>query len=332
MAASSAPKLLVTIDTEADDQWTRRPETSTENVRRLPHLQETFDRHGVRPTYLVSYAVACDPRAVDILGRFSEQGKCEIGAHLHPWNTPPDFRIQGEAWESHPFLYQYPPDVQRRKFETLHTKLTDVFGLEPKSYRAGRYGLDPHGVGLLREFRYRVDSSVTPTILWSDYIEPGAPAPDFRRAPLGVYELSEEDVCVPGHSGVLEVPVSVGYTRRMPRVVLDWLKRRSVKNPAVRAFAAAFRVRKRWFRPRIDVSINEVESAARWLLDRGVGFLNMMFHSSELVPNSQWCATENEVEAFLERIEEMLRLAERLGCERGTTVSEFAAGNSSENL
>ncbi len=331
MAASSAPKLLVTVDTEPDDQWVRRPEITTENIQRLPQLQETFDRYGVRPTYFVSYAVACDPKAAAIIGRIHSRGRCEIGSHLHPWNTPPDFRIQGDVWESHPFLYQYPPDVQRSKFKTLHTKLTDAFGLEPKSHRAGRYGLDAHGVRLLREFGYRVDSSVTPTILWSDYIEPGAPAPDFRRAPLGVYELSEEDVCVPGHSGVLEVPVSVGYTRRMPRVVLNWLKMRSVKNRAARALSAVLGVRKRWFRPRIDISIDEVESAARRLLGRGVGFLNMMFHSSELVPNSQWCANENEVRAFLERIEEMLRLAERLGCQPGVTLSEFAAGNSPEN-
>lgn len=327
---SARPKLLVTIDTEPDDQWSLRPEVTTENVQRLPALQQIFDRHGVRPTYFVSYAVACDPSAVDILAAIHAEGKCELGAHLHGWNTPPDFEIQGKVWECHPYLYQYPQDVQRQKFETLHTKLTEAFGFAPTSHRAGKYGLDPHGVALLKQFGYRVDSSVTPMVYWYDDVQAGVTGPDFRRAPLGVYELSDNDVCLPGNSGVVEVPVSVGYTRALPAFVLNWLKMKRAEHPVVRGLGKLFGVRKRWFRPFLNVSLKDTELVGKWLLKRGTGFLNIMFHSSELIPNSQWCATEHEVEKFVERIERMVVLAVRLGCEPSSTLGEFAQARKAE--
>jgi hypothetical protein len=50
----------------------------------------------------------------------------------------------------------------------------------------------------------------------------------------------------------------------------------------------------------------------------------MMFHSSELLPNSQYCKTQAEVARFLKRIEEMILVAKELGCETGMTLGEFA--------
>lgn len=320
---SKAPRLLVTIDTEPDDQWAIRPEVTTENVQKLPGLQGILDRHGVRPTYFVSYAVARDPRAAAILGRIHSEGKCEIGAHLHPWGTPPHFKIRGEVWQSHPYLFQYPEEVQRQKFAALHAALTEVFGFEPTSYRAGRYGFDAFSVRLLREFGYKVDSSVTPMIRWEEDEQAGTPGPDFRRAPLGVYELSENDVCAPGRSGIIEVPVSIGYTRRLPRFARDWLKMQRPENLIVRGLGKLFGIRRCWFRPFINVPFGRIESAARWLLQQDSPFLNMMFHSSELIPNSQWCRTEPEIRLFLQRIEDMITLAEKLGCETGMTLEEF---------
>jgi peptidoglycan/xylan/chitin deacetylase (PgdA/CDA1 family) len=321
---AAAPKLLVTIDTEPDDQWTCRPEVTTENVRRLPRLQDMFDRLGVRPTYLVSYAVAADPEAADILRRFQAGGKCELGAHLHAWNTPPEYKIQGEVWECHPYLYQYPRDVQRAKFETLHRTLTDVFGLEPTSYRAGKYGLDGHGVTLLKEFGYKVDTSVTPMVWWYDDVQAGVTGPDFRRAPLGVYELSEHDVCTPGSSGVLEVPVSIGYTHRPPRWLVNWMKMRRAENVVIRGLGKVLGIRKRWARPLPGVDIRELRASAAWLLRRGTGVINMMFHSSELLPNSQFANTEEQVEDHRMLIDQTILMLKSLGCEPGMTLEQFA--------
>jgi peptidoglycan/xylan/chitin deacetylase (PgdA/CDA1 family) len=317
------PALLVTIDTEPDDQWTRKPGLSVENTRRIPRLQQMFDRLGVRPTYFVSYGVARDPASVNILRAIRDDGRCEIGAHLHPWNTPPDYEIDGPVWASHPFLIEYPPEIQARKFEALHSALCEAFGEAPISFRAGRYGFDEQGLRLLIEHGYQVDSSITPLTRWSPEDMKRPVVLDFSRAPVGVYPLSTDDVTRTGESPVLEVPVSIGLTRRLPEPLSNWVIGLSPGGIPARALGKLFSIRKRWFRPIMQVPFREIEAAARWLLGSETGFLNMMFHSSELLPNSFWCRTEGEVDAFLERIEKMIRLATGLGCAPGTTLGEF---------
>ena len=321
---SSKPQLLVTVDTEADDLWGHPRQPTTRNIREVPRLQDLLERHGVRPTYLVSHAVASDRAAAGILAGLLRDGRCEIGAHLHAWATPPPFPIRGPLWDCHAYLYQYPEDVQRAKFAALHETLVRAFDVEPISHRAGKYGLDGHGVGLLREFGYRVDTSVTPMWTWEDDVQAGVRGPDFRAAPCGVYELSEQDVCVAGRSGVMEVPPSIGLTRRLPGVVVGRVRRLHQHGLTMGVLGKLLGLRKRRFRPFIDAPLGQVESAARWLLDRGAGYLNMMFHSSELIPNSQWCRNEAEVATWLGRIEAMIRVAIDLRCETGMTLAEFA--------
>ena len=87
---SKTPSLCISIDVESDmPNWVVEPETTLENVRGIPRLQELFDEYGVRPTYLVTYPVADDPECVEIFRRIHEAGRCEIGMHCHPWTTPP---------------------------------------------------------------------------------------------------------------------------------------------------------------------------------------------------------------------------------------------------
>ena len=85
------PALLVGIDTEADDQWSEkgRRDVRVENAARLPALQALFDEFGVRPTYLVTHEMATRPESAGVLRELAASGRCEIGAHLHPWTSPP---------------------------------------------------------------------------------------------------------------------------------------------------------------------------------------------------------------------------------------------------
>ena len=83
-------KFIVTIDTE-EDNWDKysRTDNPVENLKKIIPLQKIFDRYGVRPTYLISYPVATDPKCIEILKSILDQGQCEIGSQCHPWNTPP---------------------------------------------------------------------------------------------------------------------------------------------------------------------------------------------------------------------------------------------------
>jgi hypothetical protein len=61
--------LLVGIDTEGDNQWdaAARVNQRFENIYGLPRLHALFARHGVRPTYVVTYPVVRDERSAAVL-------------------------------------------------------------------------------------------------------------------------------------------------------------------------------------------------------------------------------------------------------------------------
>ena len=98
--------LLVGIDTEGDNQWdaAARADQRFENIYALPRLHALFARHGVRPTYVITYPVA-DRSAVRATScaRCRRGGDCEIGAHHHAWETPP---CTAEDVKRHPYASQ----------------------------------------------------------------------------------------------------------------------------------------------------------------------------------------------------------------------------------
>src|SRR5262245_24988092 len=90
------PRLLFTIDVEEDmPGWEITDPISVSNVAALPRLAELCRALGVQPTYLVTYPVAATPESAAILRLLHARGDCEIGTHLHPWNTPPYLGVPG---------------------------------------------------------------------------------------------------------------------------------------------------------------------------------------------------------------------------------------------
>ena len=76
MTDSARPALLVAIDTEGDNQWdaaARRRQTF-ENLYVIDRLHDFFERHGVRPTYVITHPVATDPRSAEALRRLLARG------------------------------------------------------------------------------------------------------------------------------------------------------------------------------------------------------------------------------------------------------------------
>ncbi len=104
--------LVVTIDVEEDNWGIHRTDLTVENVREINRLQVLFDRYEVKPTYLLSYPVASCHWAVDILAKIFAEGRCEIGAHLHPWNTPP---LKEDLTERNSMLSNLPYELQIEK-------------------------------------------------------------------------------------------------------------------------------------------------------------------------------------------------------------------------
>src|SRR5688500_10239061 len=103
------PTVFITIDTEEDFWGVFQAENNpVENVSEVPAVQRIFDRFGAIPTYLVNWPVVSDRKAVTVIRRIADDGRCEVGTHCHPWNTPP---YEEELGAVNSMLSNLPPSL-----------------------------------------------------------------------------------------------------------------------------------------------------------------------------------------------------------------------------
>jgi hypothetical protein len=153
-------KLTITIDTEEDDWGNFASSGQTlHNIAMIPRLQEIFDAFGVKPTYLITYPVATDAECICVLGAIEKSGRCEIGTHCHPWNTPPF--VEGIN-DRNSMLCNLPSVLQYEKIHNLHETIVSNFGVVPTSFRSGRWGYDKDVAETLISRSGFFDGSSTP--------------------------------------------------------------------------------------------------------------------------------------------------------------------------
>lgn len=313
---SRRPLFLVGIDTEADDQWTLegRKRLSVENARALPRLQALCDRHGVRPSYLVTHEMATREPARSMLRELARSGRCEIGAHLHPWSSPP--------YREEDLVGRYPSELDdellARQLRELTAAIEEGTGVRPVSYRAGRHGLDPRAVRLLEDLGYVAETSVDP--LFNERRKRG---PSFAGAPLAPYWLSYDNVCRPGTSRVLEIPESSATRPWLPKPVETAFA--SLPSIPWRGYFKRLGLRAVWLRPSYS-GVSDVRYLADGLVARGVPTLNVVFHSSELMAGaSPYNRTEADIDRFFDGLSHLFEhVMGRLNA-RGITYRECAS-------
>jgi len=317
-------RLLVTIDTEEDNWIPTRQRITVQNIRHLSGLQAVLDRYGAHPTYLTTYQVAIIPWAADILRAIAESGRAEIGAHLHPWNTPPTPEPVNEwtvGWKD------LPEHLQRLKLETITRTLGAAMGRQPTCFRSGRWSVSGQALALLPAQGYRTDSSVLPYYYWHDVVG----GPSFPRAPVTPYFPSlEDDIQRQERSGpIVEIPATVGY-RRWPWKVQGVVDR-LVRSPVPRALRLSGLAARVGQLDRIALSPElSTDEELRRLTDislrHEIGTLNLFLHSSVLLPGATpYTASPDGVQVLLARIDAWLGYLHR-GCQvEHVTLSE--AGN-----
>ena len=305
MRQTLAMNLLVGIDTEGDNQWdaAARAHQRFENIYALPRLHALFAKHGVRPTYVITYPVAKDARSAETLRQLMAAGDCEIGAHHHAWETPP---CTEDDIRRHPYASTLP----RTQFEAQLASLTDAIGqavgTRPVSYRSGRFGFSATHVAGLERLGYLVESSVAPL-----FYESHKGGPEFVEATLTPYFLAYDSATTPGTSDLLEVPVSAALNRRLPRWVQFAYARAPWPYHTKRILRAAGIARMRWLRPSYS-SLEDMIALARDLARAQEPVLNLLFHSSEaIVGGSPYNRTQSELDAFLDRLDRFLAFATR---------------------
>lgn len=301
------PLVFVTVDTE-EDEWgaytLRSP--SVVNVKRMPAFQELCDRYGAQPTYFANWPVISDPEGADTLAGLLEEGRCELGTHIHPWNTPPFGDWDGPHGS---MLCSLPEDAVREKLSTIHYHIVERFGERPTTFRSGRWGMGSTVARVLVELGYAVDSSVTPLIDWS---RDGGP--DYRDAPLHPYHFSPHAMLEPDEGGeLLEFPVSVGFlrgdARRRARL------REAARSTFLRSMGLVGALDRtgiaslRWLSPELSTA-GEMVRLAENLVARGATSLHLTLHSPSLVPGlTPFVRSAGELQGFMQAIEDFFAYA-----------------------
>ena len=324
MAEPRPTIVVVSIDTE-EDNWNRsRTDVGVENILEIRRLAPFLDGLGVRPTYFTTYQVAIEPRAAQILRDACDDGTAEIGAHLHPWNTPP---LTEAFVPRNSMTRNLPPALQLAKIQELTAALEDAFGTRPRAFRAGRYGLGPETVSALLCCGYEVDSSVSPFV----NLKAMDDGPNFIGAPLDVYRLGwGGDPRQANPKGeLIEVPLSYGFSRT-PFEFWDPTRRLLERAPFRWLHLAGLAdrtgiVKRLVLCPELAGS-EDMLLLTRQLLKQGVRHLHISWHSPTLKPGlSPFARTTQDVTRLYASLEAYFEGLARLTTVKFATVTEAAA-------
>ncbi|WP_343528374.1 polysaccharide deacetylase family protein [Sphingomonas sp.] len=261
-------RFLVTVDVEEEFDWSApldRRHRSTSAMRAFPAAHRFFAAAGVGLNCMVDHPVAVDPASVAILGKCLEDGRSEMGGQLHGWVTPPHYEVV-DAVNSH--AGNLSPALEAAKLDRLTDALVRAFGMSPRIFRSGRYGLGPSTLRLLAERGYRIDSSMRAL---HNYSRTGGM--DFGAINARAFR----------RDGMIELPLTSVYTGLLRRVgtgVYAW----AGHVPHGRGALARSGMLSRIPLTPEGVGIGDALAAIDRAVADGVRLLTFSFHSPTLEP------------------------------------------------
>ena len=308
------PTLTAIIDTEADFDWQgpfRRDGHGTASIHHQQHTQRLFDRYGIKPTYLIDYPIVTDPKACHVLRGFHDEGRADIGIQLHPWTIPP---FDGLLSARNSYPSNLSRAVQEDKIGTLIEAVQQHLGLEPKVFKAGRYGFNDDTADLLEAFGLDIDTSVVP---FTDFRP--VQGPNFKTAPHRPFWFGQK-------RPLLELPMIrnlcglFGY--RLGPSLLPAVQNRASTAFHLPGLLARSRTLDRLTLTPEGMALDELKHLTRTLLQRGERIFTFVFHSPSVASgNTPYVRNETELRAFLTRIERYLQFfTEELGGEGRSTL------------
>jgi hypothetical protein len=261
-----------------------------------------WNKYNIKPVYFVSPEVLQNDDCCRVLKQ--EIRLCaEIGAHLHSEYIEPQKKYEGFAGtQSDEFpCFAYSREVELAKIKNLTELIAKKLGVKPVSYRAARYGADLDTIKSLEELDYKIDSSVTPGIDWSD-----KGGPDHSRAPGQPYFISANDYYLAGKVGVLEVPITI-LGKRFVFLPDRWFYYR-------------------WLRPTHMMVFEMKVLAGEFIRDYAEPVLNLMFHSMEVIPGrTPFVRTKLGHKMYLNRLVSILRYLAKMGFQSKTLAEVYEA-------
>jgi hypothetical protein len=267
------PRLCVVVDTEEEFDWSAplsRDNVEVSAIAEVDRLQAIVRPYGLKPTYVIDYPVASTMASAEKLASLALGDQCHIGAHLHPWVNPP-YLERVEPCMS--YACNLGPALERQKIAALKAAIVTNLGVEPRSYKAGRYGFGQSTAHILEELGFDVDLSVNPHM---DFRSDGGPSFEgFEPVPSAFGERRR----------LLEMPCTTAFVGQARRI-----------GPTLRRAAAS-----RWLEPfravgvlsrtgllnRVMLSpegntLEEMRELTDTLLADGLRTFSLTFHSPSL--------------------------------------------------
>ncbi len=306
------PVLISLVDLEEEFDWKgpfSRENVALTHLHALPVAQARFDAFGVRPTYLADYPVVASDFGAEFLSRTSAEGRCELGAQLHPWVNPPHDEV-ASVRNSYPGNLAF--DVERRKIEALTDLIERRCGMRPRVFKAGRYGLGPSTIGIIKSLGYLVDTSVMP---FTSYVDEGGPDySEFDRHPFWL-----------GAGEVLELPSTrafVGRLRNIGAALYPRVAASTGRTLHVGAFFARLGLLERVTLSPEGNNFDDQRRLVDAMLEDGHRVLVFSFHSPSLSPgHTPYVRSDADRDQFLATIERLLEyMLVQVGAEPMTTL------------
>jgi hypothetical protein len=287
------PTLMVVVDTEEEFDWNApfsRDATSVTAMRHIGRVQRLCNAAGLTPTYVIDYPVATQPAGYEMLAGWAREGRCSIGAHLHPWVTPPfDEPLSGP----NSFMRNLPPSLQHAKMRELYHAIVEHTGAQPRTFKAGRYGISDTALAAFDELGLAVDVSVNPCMNFA--AEHGPDFSTFDARPFWIDRARQ----------LLEVPCThgfVGWARRQGR----WLRDVAESIPALCLPGVLNRsgaVNRVMLSPEGN-TLQEMVALTRTLLADGLTLFTLTLHSPSVEPgHTPYVRSQADLSTFLTTIE-----------------------------
>ncbi len=292
------PTLFVVVDTEAEFDWNKpfaRELTSVTAMDDIERGQDIFDRYGLKPIYAIDYPVASQERGFARLAAIHARQGCEIGAHLHPWTTPP-FEEDVSTRNSYPGNLD--PALEERKLAVLMQAIRRSFNISPVFYKAGRYGFGPATPAALVRHGIRVDLSVLP---FADLRRRGGP--DFQALQPIAYRIDG--------TAILSLPMTRSHVGAWP--ALAGVARAMDNLPAGRSLHLNSVLARLGLFETITltpegVTVSEQVRLIRTMLKHGTRQFVLHYHSPSLSPgHTPYVRDQAGLQILLSRLSEVCR-------------------------
>jgi hypothetical protein len=302
LPAGTPPILTVVVDTEEEFDWGKpfsRSNTSTTSIAAQPLAhQRVFDKYGVVPTYVIDYPVATNPAAVKVLRSLMEDGRCQIGTHLHPWVSPP---YNEEVNTCNSYAGNLPQALEYQKIEMLTEAIEKAFGKRPTVFKAGRYGVGLHTAETIAKLGYLIDASVVP---YTDMRADGGP--NFSGHGVNPYWFKAAGITL------LELPATAGYAGKLHhlgRSIYPILQNSSARRLRLPGLASRAGLLERVKLTPEGYTTNELIGLTQSLYAQGCRYFGLTYHSPSLVPgNTCYVKSQPELSCFINVLDQYVEI------------------------